>query len=173
MNHTRDTKRLAAIRRPVRIALLTAGCALAVVACGSARTQHTTTGSSIAAQQVKYAVCMRASGVPNYPVPSLGSGIDAIPLNSGINAQSPAFRAAQQVCAKLNPADSVRVPAETASQKQADLNYAQCMRAHDVPSYPDPAYSKQGTKIEKPLATYGIRTDSPAFRRAANACQQA
>ena len=116
---------------------------------------------------------MHAHGVPNYPDPTTGSGIGAIPVNSGINAKSPAFRAARQACAKLNPASGVRVPAETASEKQADLKYAQCMRAHGVPNYPDPTYDKEGRKSEKPLSTYGINTESPAVQRALKACEGA
>ena len=124
-------------------------------------------------QQLKYAVCMRTNGVPNYPDPTSGSGIDALPLNSGINPQSPAFRAARQACAKLNPGNSFHVPAETASEKQADLKYAECMRVHGVPDYPDPAYDRNGRAIEKPLSTYGINADSPAVQRALKACEDA
>lgn len=99
--------------------------------------------------------------------------VDSLPLSSGINPQSPAFRAARQACAKLNPANRVPASAETESQKQADLKFAQCMRPHGVPSYPDPSYSGNGRLSEKPLSTYGINAHSPAVQRALKACEGA
>lgn len=173
MHDAHTSKPSAAIRGSLTIALIAVGLALTIAACGSSSNPPTGTGSSIAAQQLKYAVCMRANGVPNYPDPTTGSGINAIPLNSGINAKSPAVRTARQACAKLNPGNSVHVPAETASEKQADLKYAQCMRTHNVPNYPDPAYDKNGRAIEKPLSIYGINADSPAVQRALKACEDA
>jgi hypothetical protein len=173
MHDAHTSKRFAAIRGSLMVALAAVGVAVVVAACGSSSTLAGTTGSSIVVQQLKYAVCMRANGVPNYPDPTSGSGINSFPVSSGINVQSPAFRAARQACAKLNPANSVPVSAETASEKQADLKFAQCMRAHGVPSYPDPSYSGNGRLSEKPLSTYGINADSPAVQRALKACEGA
>ncbi len=173
MHRATTTRLRTAIRRPLTIALVAVGFAVAFAACGSASKPPSATAPSIVVQQVRYAVCMRANGVPNYPDPTTGSGINAIPLNSGINPQSPAFRTAHQACAKLNPRNSVPVPAESESQKLADLKYAECMRAHGVPNYPDPTYDKNGQQIEKPLSTYGINADSPAVQRASKACEDA
>jgi hypothetical protein len=46
--------------------------------------------------------------------------------------------------------------------KLAALKFAQCMRAHGVPNYPDPAFRG----IEKPLSVYGINSDSPVVQNA-------
>jgi hypothetical protein len=170
MHETHTSKPFAAIHGSLTIALTAVGFAAAVAACASSSNPPAATASSIAAQQLNYTVCMRANGVPNYPDPTSGSGIDALPLNSGINPQSPAFRATRQACAKLNPGNSFHLPAETASEKQAELKYAECMRIHAVPNYPDPAYDRNGRAIEKPLSTYGINADSPAVQRALKAC---
>jgi hypothetical protein len=52
-------------------------------------------------QMLAYAQCMRDSGVPNFPDPKPGEGInidgDVLDLNS------PAFKAAEQACASLGP----------------------------------------------------------------------
>ncbi len=170
MHDAHTSKRFAAIRGSLTIALVAVGFAVAVAACGSSGKPPSATAPSIAEQQLNYAVCMRAHGVPNYPDPTTGSGINALPLNSGINIQSPAFRAAHEACAKLNPANSVPEPAESESQKLADLKYAECMRAHGVPNYPDPTYSGNGRVIEKPLS---LNTESPAVQRALKACEGA
>jgi hypothetical protein len=173
MHDAHPSKPIAAIGGSLTTALVAVGVAVAVAACGSASKPSGTTGSRIAEQQLTYAGCMRAHGVPDYPDSTAGSGIDSLPVGPGINMQSPAFRAARQACAKLNPANGVRVPAETASEKQADLRYAQCMRAHGVPNYPDPIYDKEGRATEKPLSIYGINADSPAVQRALKACEGA
>lgn len=51
-------------------------------------------------QVLKFAACMRAHGVPNFPDPQLNQGKVAIRIgpNSGIDPQSPQFQAAQKAC---------------------------------------------------------------------------
>ncbi len=105
------------------------------------------------------------------PIRSPGSGFSptAVPVGSGIDPRSPAYRTAALACAHLYRSTGPR-PGETASQKRADLRYAQCMRAHGVARYPDPTYYK-GSKTEKPWSFYGINDQSPAFRSAEKACE--
>ena len=55
----------------------------------------------------------------------------------------------------------------TAYQKA--LAYSQCMRAHGVPSYPDPTY-RNGRPTDQPLTVYGINPDSPAVQSAERVC---
>ncbi|MGA9076849.1 MAG: hypothetical protein WB383_00720 [Acidimicrobiales bacterium] len=64
--------------------------------------------SKLVVQALKFAKCMRAHGLPNFPDPDVGpspSGIGiAIRLGgpgSGVNPQSPTFLAAQNACQKL------------------------------------------------------------------------
>ena len=47
-------------------------------------------------QELAFARCMRAHGVPNFPDPSSSSAQAGLP--AGINPQSPAFRSAARVC---------------------------------------------------------------------------
>ena len=60
------------------------------------------TGGSLTPEQqaqfLKYARCMRAHGVPNFPDPT-SSGLTL----SGIDPNSPRFKAAQKVCRSLLP----------------------------------------------------------------------
>jgi hypothetical protein len=48
---------------------------------------------------LKFAECMRAHGVSNFPDPPAGSGGGPVKLN--INPQSPQFQSAQRACQKL------------------------------------------------------------------------
>ena len=124
---------------------------------------------------------MRAHGVTRFPDPS-GGGINLD--GTGINPQSPAFRAAQGVCFKLLPGGGPnRQKASAASIRQADRT-AQCMRAHGVSGFPDPIIETGSPKLD--LANYSsveagggmvialprsIDEQSPAFIRAARTCR--
>ncbi len=84
-------------------------CALALAACGSS--SHTGGAQAArAARSIAYADCMRSHGVPNFPDPGTGGGIQ---LPNGLSPFSPAFKAAQTDCAKLSPfANANQKPSE-------------------------------------------------------------
>lgn len=63
-------------------------------------------------QMLAYAACMRENGVPNFPDPQPGQGID---LNGDvIDIDSPAFRAAMEACASVPGAPGGTIDAPTA-----------------------------------------------------------
>lgn len=154
----------------LKIALSAVGLALAVAACGSSSKQSAYRASPGDAKALEYSDCMRANGMPNFPDPG-SNGVHALP-----NPASPAFRAAEKACAKLQPAGLHLggPPAPTAAELRAARTFAQCMRAHGLSHFPDP------------LTTYGpgftlgrgeyfppismTEVESPAFRQAAKAC---
>ena len=85
-------------RRTVALAVL--GCAVLLAACGSSSSKH----SASASRGVKYADCVRAHGVPNFPDPT-GNNEETYQLigRLGIDPKSPAFghaaaRAGTQGC---------------------------------------------------------------------------
>jgi hypothetical protein len=119
---------------------------------------------------------MRANGVPNFPDPG-SSGTSFV--GPGLNPGSPAFKGAQQACAKYAPG-LPGPPTLTASERRAVLAFAQCMRTHGVPSFPDPLLTaptapSNGTSV---IALHGAifelpsGTDpqSPAFKQAGAKC---
>jgi hypothetical protein len=114
---------------------------------------------------------MRSHGVPNFPDPT-ANGLQ-IPLKA--DAQSPAFKSAQQACSRFLPNKGVP-PATSAKDRAAALAFARCMRSHGVHGFPDPAFtSPHAPRI---LVLRGmvfaisptIDPKSPAFRQAASAC---
>jgi hypothetical protein len=139
-----------------------AACALALAACGSSGKSRRTAAS--ANSHLAFAECMRSDGVPNFPDPSAGGGInipDAL-------AQSPAFQPAAEQCRKfLQPGGCPHggIPESTGVSL---LHHAECMRAHGVPNYPDPTIPSHGPLNTGPPP--GINTHAPAFTRAASAC---
>ena len=135
---------------------------------------------------------MRAHGVPNFPDPST-SGAFQVQISGyhtrvvlgdipGVNSVSPAFKAAESACQKLLPAGFPQSGPPSAAAMAQARTWAQCMRAHGVPNFPDPTTTMpsggapfngvvnaiNGAVFVLPAATIDVR--SPAFKQAATAC---
>lgn len=138
-------------------------------------------GSPLQADALKYAQCMRAHGVPDFPDPSPSGGFE---FQAGtIDRSSPVFLAAQSKCKSLLPSP-IAAPGSTthpSSQWLAKMvRAAQCMRSHGVPGFPDPTTTMPSTNgfvgvisdIDGVIFVFPstLDTQSPAFVRAANAC---
>jgi hypothetical protein len=95
----------------------------------------------------KYADCMQAHGVPNFPDPS-GAGVQL--SGSGISTQSPAFRSAQSACQKLLPGGNGGAGGVSETRIEQGVKLAECMRAHGLRTFPDPTTSPPSTP---PLGT--------------------
>lgn len=156
-----------------RLLLAAVPCALAIAACGSSSKPSATAAS--ADPGLQFSRCMRAHGVTNFPDPS-GHGQIQIGDSSGINPQSPAFQGAQQSCRRFSPKGGPPPPM-TASQRRAALRFAECMRSHGQPNFPDPTLSApSGASRVLMLRGMqfalgpGIDPKSPAFRQAASRC---
>lgn len=153
-------------------------CAIAVSACGSSA-KPTSSASSGGTAGIKFADCMRAHGVPNFPDPGSGGGIQLSP-SSGINPQSPAFQSAQGACQKLLPGGGRGNGSESETRKVAMVKLAECMRAHGLTTFPDPTTSPPslppsggGIAFGGPggfLSVPQSMAQSPAFKQAAAAC---
>jgi|HubBroStandDraft_6_1064221.scaffolds.fasta_scaffold11804_3 hypothetical protein len=137
--------------------------------------------SSASAQQkmVAFSQCMRTHGVPEFPEPSEGHLLihssDHNGHVTGVNPQSAQFQAATKACAKLAPkGGKPPSPAEQAKLQEKALQFAQCMRTHGVPSFPDPEFSRGGGGIHiggKKNGPSRIDPSSPQFQAAQKACQ--
>ncbi len=95
-----------------------------------------------AAQELRYAKCMRANGEPNFPDPN-SQGAFSFGSAQGIDPNSTQFQAAQSKCGKDLPHPSFS-PAQQQQDYARLLKYSQCMRGHGVPSYPDPTRGSGG-----------------------------
>jgi hypothetical protein len=122
-------------------------------------------GSTALAEAVAYSKCVRSHGVPNFPdpvqTPSGGYGY----RTAGIDPNSAAFRGAIEACKALpSPWNSTGQQLSPA-QEQAWLNWAQCIRAHGLPAFPDPTFS--GSEVHDA----GIGPNSPQLQQAMDACK--
>lgn len=148
-------------------------CWLSIAACGSSG--NPATGVSTVDSGLQFARCMRAHGVSNFPDPN-GRGQIEIAPGSGVGPQSPAFQSAQRSCGKLLPKGGPPTQM-SASQRAAALRFAQCMRAHGQPDFPDPTLSAPAGAARVLVMRGmvfalgpGVDPKSPGFRQAASRC---
>ena len=124
------------------------------------------------AQQLAYSQCMRAHGLADFPDPQTqadGSVTRHIEVLQGsdLDPGTPRFQAAQKACQSLVPAPQSGQRTQQQAQAEARaLQYAQCMRAHGVPTFPDPDFSHGITFGDN--GTYD--PNSPSFQAADHAC---
>jgi hypothetical protein len=146
----------------------TAGLVLLAAACGGSPAHDvvSTPQSGAAA----FARCMRSNGVPNWPDPSSSGVFDKSKLTSQqLGASASRVQAGQRACNHLLPNGGSGPNAAQVQQASAlSLRFAQCVRAHGVPNFPDPDSTG---RIPDP-ATVGIDQGSPKFEAANQACSR-
>jgi hypothetical protein len=127
-----------------------------------------------------YARCMRAHGVPDFPDPdsngsfSFSASERAGGLGgSGSSSVSGQVTRANQVCNHLLDVGTQLNAAQQQHAFSQLLKYAQCMRAHGVPNFPDPHTTSGGIGTPSGIAfdMSGIDTQSTQYRAANQACQ--
>ena len=162
----------AGARRVAAITLALAGVAYLAAACSSpASPAGNSSPSDPAAQALAYSKCMRGHGVPDFPDPKISSNGGGTSVSQGVgtrgdlNPGNPAFKAASRVCRSLQPAGA-NPPAQSAQELATDVKFADCMRSHGYPSFPDP--DSRGVFNLPPA----INTNSAQFSSAQNACQK-
>ena len=168
------------LRRPVQLASLMVRVALAAVllaACGGSNSPSSSgsSGSShgkfVAANPEKYPDCMRAHGVGNFPDAQVSGNTVKIRIDPSIS-ESPAFASARRACAYLVPGASGPEAGLSPAQQQARtaglLAFAECVRGHGFPGFPDP--TSQGQLTIQMITKAGINLEQPAVRQAGDAC---
>ena len=162
--------------RPRRAGVLTItiGLMLVAAACGG-RPSSTSSSSSTSAggassafvsDELAFSRCMRAHGVPSYPDP-MANGQLPPNTNKQKLISNPSLPSASRACSHLIP-QSV-ITAQNQADKREYVKFAQCMRSHGVPNFPDPTTESDGTPIFN-LLTTRIDTQSPQVRAAALRC---
>jgi hypothetical protein len=157
-----------------------AALALGVAGCGSTGAPSGTVTNAASSPPsgpspaLEISRCMRAHGVSNFPDPDSNGGINI--GGTGLNPQAPAFQAAQRACQKYFP-NRGHPLAMTAAQRQKAVAFAECMRAHGEPDFPDPLTgASNGSTLVLSLggllfaAGPSLNPQSPAFQQAAGDC---
>ncbi len=127
-------------RRPLAalfvLAVIAAGCSSTSAGTGSSGGNST---ASTRGKAVKFAECMRRNGVGAFPDPDASGKltIDAVANGSAVDTSSPAFEQALGACKDLEPPGFTGGKV-TPQQRKPRLEFAQCIRDHGVPDFPDP-----------------------------------
>ena len=170
-SRSKDTRR--ATRNGVLLLTATGVIPLSLLAsaCGSSSPSTPSSSGSTLPPAVKFAQCMRANGVPNWPDPSSSGRPQSL---NQIDANAPAFQRAYTACRKDAPRGQPGPPAPTAGQLRFALTFARCIRKHGFPQFPDPLTTygpgfTLGQGMYFPVnGTY--RLLSPVFMQAAKTC---
>lgn len=142
----------------------TAGLVLLPAACGGSSGSHVAQENA----SVAFARCMRSHRVPNWPDPSSSGAFDKSKLTpQQLGASGAQVQTAQTACRHLLPNGGQPPNQSERQQARAQaLQFSRCVRAHGVPSFPDPDSTG---RIPDP-ATVGIDQGSPKFQAANQAC---
>lgn len=165
---------------------LLAAAAIAVLAAGCGGNSPSSASVSGAAAKgggpaeaaYRFSACMRNHGVSNFPDPKVktspgGGGSVAIGINPSISGQ-PAFKTAQKDCQHILPKpgkDEGDSPAQKHARLQAALAFAQCLRTHGFPNFPDP--NANGDLSPDTIRQAGISFHNPALLTAGENCASA
>ena len=180
-----NEKGLTAVVATVALALLAAACSASPSSTGSGGSPDAA-GSANSPSAVAYSHCMRSHGVPNFPDPS-SDGQPAKTSAQDLGVSEPRYQAAQRACQHLLPtggsfqeqagqcelADDCP-PALVQQMMTTDRKFAQCMRSHGVPDWPDPTIGSDG-RPEFDLTQVGIthsQTHSAPMSNTIAECQR-
>ena len=166
----------AAIIATVSLALLTAACSGSPPATGSSSSSSGSANSKL----VAYSQCMRSHGLPTFPDPA--GGVPPKVTAQGLGVSSAQLQAAQGACQHLLPATGGSLTASSLRQcylagvcpqalvqqaMTAGREFAQCMRSHGAPDWPDPTIDSQG----RPLFNINVpRPPPPQITTAGDEC---
>jgi hypothetical protein len=169
--------------------LAVAALALPSAACSgspSATSQGGSSNAAVAASSpaVSYSHCMRAHGVPNFPDPGSGG---SLPKGSAqqFGVSSAQLQTAELACQHVLPATGDLLTAASLQQcylthlcppalvqqaLSAGRKFAQCMRSHGVPNWPDPTSEAGGGAPQFDIRV--SRPPSPPVGAAIGACER-
>lgn len=156
------------------VTIIAAGCGGNAPSSASSAAAATGPKGGAGAAAYRFSACMRHHGVANFPDPkvktSAGGTSVAIGINPSISGQ-PAFKTAQAACQHILPAPGNGpdgTPAQRRARTQAFIAFAQCLRTHGFPRFPDP--DGQGEISSEQINATGINIHLPAFVSAAKGC---
>jgi hypothetical protein len=160
--------------RTARAAAAFIAAALLLAACDGSRPSPDPGGSPSAGisrtspSAVAFSACMRAHGVPNFPDPdSKGMPAQADPRQLGVGPAL--YKVAEKTCRPLLPTGGSlqqqtqrcalfgECPQALVQQLLTiERQWAQCLRGHGVPNWPDPTISAKGGRPVFDLTGAGI-----------------
>ena len=126
-------------------------------------------GSANSLVPVAYSRCMRSHGIPNFPDPNSSGQIPKEEILQ-LGVSTSVLQTAQGACQRLWP---YQAPTQAQQRQQLtdDLKFAQCMRSHGVPKFPDPTNSDGRAVFVISVSRDGFDPHSPQILAKAHECQ--
>ena len=126
------TRNLGPLATLAVVALIAGGCGSS--APSDTATSTRTAGKTLTARDraVKFAECIRAHGVADFPDPDAKND-----FQYGVSVTPAVWKRATTACKALQPPGSLSSK-RTPKQQSATLRFAQCIRDHGVKDFPDP-----------------------------------
>ena len=153
-----------------KLGSIAAVAAAVIAAAACTASPGSPSGSLRYHEALAFAQCMRADGARGFPDPDSNGQFSG----NGIDQNSSQVQAAGVVCGSSQPGQN---PAAQLAQAQVQaLRFSRCMRAHGIPSFPDPSVQSAGgisVTIRMPASagSGGIDPRSPQFGAAQQACR--
>ncbi|MGZ4245308.1 MAG: hypothetical protein ACXVSE_13560 [Solirubrobacteraceae bacterium] len=151
---------------------------MSIAGCGGSSPPSSTNSGTAQAQgpgatAYKFSACMRSHGVAKFPDPvvhTTGSSVSVAIRVTPALTNSPAFKSAQSACNHILPkgGPTNESPAQQQARTRAIVAFAQCLRTHGFPHFPDP--DAQGHLTRQMLSAAGIDLHTPALLNAAKRC---
>ena len=132
------SRRLPTLAALAMVALIGAGCSNGSAENGNTATGTATTSSgadkklSARDKAVKFAECIRAHGVSDFPDPN-----EKNQFEYGVSVTPAVWDKATTACKDLQPPGTLSAK-RTPKQQSASLRFAQCVRDNGVKDFPDP-----------------------------------
>lgn len=154
------------------VALLAAACGGSSSSAGSGAAPNAGR-STASASAVAWIQCVRSHGVPDFPGPDSRGYIPKIVSGQGVGVSDSRLNAARGACQALWP---YQAPTQAQQHQQLadDLKFAQCMRSHGLPDFPDPTTDPKSGRVEFVLSVSrdGFNPHSPQILAKAHACER-
>jgi hypothetical protein len=165
---SRPARAAAVITVMAAAALLAAACSSSPSSTGSGGSPNAG-GSANSPSAVAYSRCVRSHGIPDYPDPD-SSGQIRKETAQQLGVSDSVLRAATAACANLNPYNLSQ--AQQQQQLTDDVKFAQCMRSHGVPNFPDPTSSDGRVEFVISVSRDGFNPHSPQILAKAHECER-
>jgi hypothetical protein len=112
---------------------------------------------------------MRSHGIPDFPDPNSSGQIPKEEIRQ-LGVSTSVLQTAQRACMRLWP---YHAPSQAQQRQQLtdDLKFAQCMRSHGVPDFPDPTTGPDGPYFAISVSRDGFDPHSPQILAKAHECQ--
>lgn len=171
MNHSRCV-----IRRPWPLRVRTVAIIIAMTvlpllaaACSTSSSSPNAGGATNSQSAASYSRCVRSHGIPSFPDPNSSGQIPKATAQQ-LGVSDSVLQAAQAACENLYPNSTQGGQTQQQQQLSAYLAFAQCMRSHRVPNWPDPTNNSHGPRFSISVSRDGFDPRSSQIAAKAHGC---